>query len=339
MRHVTIPGLGLVFVLAGCSGGPAPTVAPPATSEKPAAPIPEPVSARVPVPVPPATPSVVWSDARESPATATTGPIRGYFKAQPLTVTRSGLPSHTAVRVRFKLVIKGGWDGNNAVWGPDLLGCRVRGGEQLFLTSFSNIGANSPYYTQSFPDDFPTANHYAFTGATPLSGEPFKTPEPAYEAEIADSVYDFDITFPHSGDVLTLDFAPLFTDPDSDNQFWGVSGFSCEAAPDPTPLSAEENESLWDDLAADDSPKAVAAMWRFVAAGGTAEAFLMEKSKALPLRGADEDAQWNKPTGLRIMRLERALRLIGSRRSVAESNRLTYRVIPDHETSGGSISN
>lgn len=271
---------------------------------------------------PPPAPEV-WSDAKIARESDRIPAAHGDFRAQPVSVTTNGLAEHRLLRVRFKLIIKGTWDGNNCGWGPDLLGCRLRGGEQLFLTSFSTVGANSRYYTQSYPDDFPWANHYAFTGATPLSGKPFETPEPEYEAAFADAVYEYDMTVPHRGASVTLDFCPLFTDPGTDNQSWAIADYRCEAAPDPVAPDAKTLERLWADMAQPDSPKAVAAMWGFVAAGSHAEAFLLARYEELR-EGGRESGSFNSPEGLRLGRLQRALRMLGTPKSLAAGDGMTH---------------
>lgn len=279
-----------------------------------------------------------WSDTKTARESDDIPSAHGNFKAQPVSVTTTGLKEHRMVRLRFRLILKGTWDGNRPDWGPDLLGCRVREGEQLFFSTFSTAGANSRYFTQSFPDDFPRADHLAFTGGTPLENTPFRISSPEHKAAFSDVAYDFDATIPHRGDSLTLDFCPLFTDPNQDNQYWAIANFSCETAPDPTPLDAATLEKLWTDMADPDSPKAVAAMWSFVAAGEHSTEFLLAKYATLAnWWDLENPPAHNTPEALRLNRLQRALRLIGTRETLAAGDGMSYKVFP-RETGGNLFS-
>ena len=267
--------------------------------------------------------SPVWSNT----ATAPIGPdaliAHGKFRAEPVTVTQAKLPEHTWVKVKFRLHMLGSWDGSNVAWGPDLWSLRVRGGEQLYMTSFSNLGARTACYIQAFPDDYPWAVHHAFTGATPLSGKPFAEPDEKTFAAIADATYPIEVNFPHRGDTLTLDFQSIYNDPATDSQCWAVSDLEILPLTAPAALDDDALEKLWDELAAPSSAQANTALWELVAGGDRAAAFLIDKACRHPHASAELG---NQPEGLRLYRAQKALRILGTKESRAAGDDLTYKV-------------
>lgn len=249
-----------------------------------------------------------WSNPTCSAVETKFPKVHGTFGAEPVSVSATGLPAHKMVTLKFKLILLGAWDGSNMSWGPDFWGCRVRGGEQLVFATFSNMGAESPYYIQSYPDDFAKGTHYAFTGATPVRDKPFAKPGCSGSA-IAPACYPMEMTFPHTGDTLTVDFTPFFDDGATDYQRWAIADFEYGTAAEPVKLAAGELESLWETLAAPDSIKANAAMWRLISAGEPAADFLVKK--AGQQESCDTDLS-NKPEGLRVHRMIRALRILNT---------------------------
>lgn len=270
----------------------------------------------------PATPSETWTNPITAPVGEKFPVAHGIFHAEPVSVTLNHLPEHRRVKVKFKLIVIGGWDGSNIAWGPDLWACRVRGGEQLVMSTFSNIGAQTSYYVQAYPDDFPWALHYAFTGGTPVADQPFAKPDPVSNMALADAFYPMEMWVPHTGESFTLDFLPMYDDDAKDNQHWAIADFEYATANEPVPLADGELETLWETLGEPDSPKANTAMWRLIAAGEPAAEFLIAKAKAMPRPDA---SLINTAEGLRIHRLQKALRILATPASRGVANRLTYK--------------
>jgi hypothetical protein len=275
--------------------------------------------------VTPPTPVTAWSNDKACSFPQFTTPAHGKFRSEPVTVTTDNLPAHGWVKIRFKLLVLGGWDGSNLAWGPDIWSLCIRGGEQLAMSSFSNIGAKTGYYVQSHPDDYPWGLHYAFTGATPLSGKPFARPDHTGMA-LSNCVYPFEMIVPHRDARLTLDFQTLFNDPSNDNQDWAIQDFEVTTLDAPVALADEELNSLWTELKADAVP-ANAAMWRLISGGEKAETFLIAKENS---HGRLDGDELNMPEGLRLRRLQKALRIIGTKRSIAASNGISMKVPEQH---------
>jgi len=239
--------------------------------------------------------------------------FHGRFKAQPVAATIDGLPDHSWVRVRFKLLTFGTWDGSNRAWGPDLWSMQLRGGPQLFLTSFSNMRPRSPWYVQAFPDDYPYGVHDAFTGAGPLGHADFPRGDDESNGIFADACYPVEVVFPHRGASLTLDFAGIYSDPSEERQDWGIADLRYETTTAPAALDDVELYRLWGELASPESPRANAALWKLVSGGDKAARFLSERIDALRNTDPRGGAPTNSREALRLRRADKVLRIVDSR--------------------------
>ena len=79
-----------------------------------------------------------------------------------MTLTLRALKPHTTATVAFDLYILKSWDGNNPNYGPDRWSLRVRGGETLLDTTFSNNPKTGRYDLSL--QDYPAA------GSAPTDG-------------------------------------------------------------------------------------------------------------------------------------------------------------------------
>jgi len=254
-------------------------------------------------------PTAEWSDSKREPVGPDFPSAHGLFNAGPVSVTARDLPDHAWVRVRFKLIVTGTWDGSSRVWGPDLWSLQVRGGPQLMFTGFCNMGGFVNNRSQAYPDDFPWGSHAAWTGAIPLGAKAF--PGLGDDNPQADAAYPIEVVFPHEGKTLTLDFAGIYDDPPGEKQRWAVAGFEYVTMAGPVKASPAELSRLWDDMASPESVRANEAMWKLISTGADGVAFVTSKVDALaktfaeapsrlPFRGAE---------ALRLRRADKMLRI------------------------------
>ena len=73
---------------------------------------------------------------------------------------------------------------------------------------------------------------------------------------------------------------------------WDLIGLHREARKPPAPLSAQELETIWADLAAHDAPKAYRAICKLAAFPKQATPWLTEHLRSLPLCGPRQIGQW-----------------------------------------------
>ncbi|MDA7657644.1 hypothetical protein N8737_02975 [Verrucomicrobia bacterium] len=130
---------------------------------------------------------------------------------QSVELNLASLPAHQSVTVRFDLFVLHTWDGNQpgVGIGPDIWQLRVKDGEILIRTTFSN---GAPYAAgQSYPDDFDaddTSRFDAFSGALEIGSLGYGL----------DSVYQIERTFSHSDAALVLEFSGVGVTDES----WGL---------------------------------------------------------------------------------------------------------------------
>ena len=139
-----------------------------------------------------------WSSTSVSTTPVGARKFLGDFRIGTVSLTLTGLPSHTEVKVSFDLFIIGGWVGNSSVWGPDSWALRVDGGPTLLYTTFSNSGDD-----QAYPGTFPGDSHLFQTGAAEIHTLGYSLD--AFLG-ITDSVYNLSFTFAHSPSSLILNF-------------------------------------------------------------------------------------------------------------------------------------
>ena len=168
---------------------------------------------------PPAVPSgVIYANDFEGPvslewsttntATSPWGNRRflGKFGNQAVTLTRSNLAPHTSLTATFDLFILDTWDGN--VGGPDVWEVSVVGGPILLHTTFQNY---RPRQLQAYPDGYPGGFYRAKTGA-------LESDTLGYSP---DAVYRLNFTFPHSSNVMKLQFRGVGLQAVTDES-WGL---------------------------------------------------------------------------------------------------------------------
>lgn len=187
--------------------------------------------------VPPAaaTPLLVYANGFESgagsewssPITSTTPSGRGFlgeFADGAVTLTVTGLPLHTSVRVSFELFVLKSWDGDLADEGlmdcgtstvttrcsPDVWTLDAAGSGPLVRTTFSNVLFRSQSYPGSFPGD---ASYGARTGAAEANTLGY--------GWYGDAVYRFEIDLDHRSPTLVLAFAGRNLQHFSDES-WGL---------------------------------------------------------------------------------------------------------------------
>ena len=150
----------------------------------------------------------------------------GRFANDAVSLSLSGLPSHTNISLDFDLFIMSSWDGDGPEPGtPDLWRLSVTGGPVLLYTTFSNF----PNRTQDYPGPYnglPDATNPPKTGAAEVDTLGY----PGFLDFVGgDSVYHLSFTFPHSADSLTLAFqgGPGLTSvPD---ESWGLDNVVVDA--------------------------------------------------------------------------------------------------------------
>jgi hypothetical protein len=168
-------------------------------------------------------------------------------------------------------------DGSNSKWGPDVWDLTVENGPTLLHTTYDNCGFFSDNNEQAFPDEFPCQPHPGWTGAAEKQtlgyiaswGGPNRTFG-------VDSVYRFDMAFPHSADDITFDFTSFSTE-DKKGESWGLAHVRLEAQSAGDRLGREQFESLWKDLGSDDAVLAFAARWKLIAAADDAQTLLANR--------------------------------------------------------------
>lgn len=87
----------------------------------------------------------------------------GRFGLGSSTLTLTNLPPHDRLWLTFDLHIFDTWDGNKTTDGPDIWGCRVVGGTNLFRTTFAACDGDN---RQAYPDGYPGGDHPARSGAS-----------------------------------------------------------------------------------------------------------------------------------------------------------------------------
>ena len=199
----------------------------------------------------------------------------GPFREGEVEFTAGHLPAHQFVRVTFDLMVCDLWNGDQSYFGRDGWDVRVKGGQPLVHTTFSNMGFYYNNNDQSYPDQFPWYPvHPAFAGAAERQSHGYQTGNNGNHFGV-DATYRFDLTFPHAADELTLLFnsAPVR----HEGKTYGFLSFQVTAVGRATTPDAATLEQLWDALGDEDAAKANAAVWSLVAAGDTATAHVRAK--------------------------------------------------------------
>jgi hypothetical protein len=135
----------------------------------------------------------------------------GQFGNSAVTLSLANLPVHSSVILSFDLFIINSWQGNDpdGGYGPDFWDLRVVDGPQLLRTTFS-YGSG---HRQAFPDNFPSGDYPAETGATEIDtlGYPLG----------GDNVYHLQFTFAHTSNTVGFSFRGSNLE-DLGNESWGL---------------------------------------------------------------------------------------------------------------------
>ena len=160
-----------------------------------------------------------WSNAVKNTTPSGRG-FLGEFGNGTVSLTLSGLPPHTEVRVSFDLFIIRSWDGNSQVVnpstseaiGPDVWDLNAGGGPTLLHTTFSNWG----HHSQAYPDPYPGGDHPARTGVAENNTLGY-----TFIDDPLDAVYQLSFTFPHSAGSLVFYFSASGLE-ELSNESWGL---------------------------------------------------------------------------------------------------------------------
>jgi len=255
-----------------------------------------------------------WSDARLRKAPNGESFLGMYSGRDTLYQKIAELPPHRFVRVRFDLLALISWDGVSKIGGqgPDTWALSVKGGPLLMLTSFSNQmtildeegvppddAVRNPR-PQSYPDEFPCSLHPPATGADRL-GPKLGFEFPWHDFSSVSSLYKIDIVFPHTGSDLTLQYTGNLSNREPDES-WGIDNVIIETIDTELPLTDKELSELWLHIKGKDPVAANAAVWKVLAGGPKAAAFInkawveMEAAAAPPV--AAEEALKTKLAGI-----------------------------------------
>jgi len=136
----------------------------------------------------------------------------GSFGNDSVSLSLTGLPTHTQATITADLYVFGPWDGNSTTAGPDRVNVFVDG-QILSDVTFSN----DPGVSQSFPDDYP-GSHPGQTGAIDID-----------TLDAVSAVYRLSYTVDHWGEDLVLDVAATnLTDFGEQPELWGLDNVSVD---------------------------------------------------------------------------------------------------------------
>ncbi len=198
----------------------------------------------------------------------------GPFDEKPITFTLDGLPPHQFIHLTFELLTYEPWNGDSG-FGRDLWDMRVLDGQPLIHTTFSNCGFFENNNEQSFPDQYPWyPTHPGWTGAAAHQSLGFTTTWNRNGTFGTDSTYDFDITLPHTGATIALQFKSQTKQ--HQNHPYGFLNFKVETVDHPASASDQQIASWWSDLAGEDASKAYHAVWSLIATGDAATEYIQK---------------------------------------------------------------
>jgi hypothetical protein len=143
-----------------------------------------------------------------------------------LSLSLSGLPAHTQVRLSFDLYIFDSWDGNDTTWGPDIWDLSIAGGRNIIHTTFGSVA------DQAYPGMYPGGSYPARTGASENNTLGHSYRPPVYWG---DSVYNLSFEVPHSASSVVFQFTGSGLQGLSDES-WGLDNVQVEVVPLPPSL-------------------------------------------------------------------------------------------------------
>jgi len=226
----------------------------------------------------------LWSEPRRTRTPIGPRPYLGLFGPEEVTLTLTNLGEHAFLRVSVSLMLASDWDGSGH-WGPDIWQCRLDDGRNLVLATFNNCGLlewNAVNRKQTFPDNtLAKITHRAGTGAIERGTLGYW-----WQEEGVDSVYRFDMVFPHSKKSAVIHFAGRYAEPGTvrqteagftkagKGQFWGVDDVQVHTLAATSPLDEAAMNECWQNLAGDDAVLAHKSVWRMVASPGESVPFI-----------------------------------------------------------------
>jgi hypothetical protein len=140
---------------------------------------------------------------------------------QGVRLTLRDLPRHEEATVAFDLLVLKSWDGNSPQYGPDRWSLGVKDGPTLLDTTFSN---NPKVDAEGTLQDYPRPRSRPHAGARGVDklGYTF----------FGDSLYHFELTFPHEKIELVLEFASdLFEGKGTEDESWGLDNVKVQVWP------------------------------------------------------------------------------------------------------------
>jgi hypothetical protein len=251
-----VAALTVITLLPGCGGGtsspkstPTPRTTPTPVSSAGPTPTPNPTPTPTPTPIPTPTPTpaptprpFLYQENFEgaggpgtewSSQTISVTPVGGrrflgeFANGEGVRLSFDTLPpAHQSVTVSFDLYIIRSWDGDGSQGaGPDIWSLSV-GAVTLLRTTFSNFnGTNGSFIPQHYPDSASgSVVHPGRTGAVENNTLGYTNGEPQ------DSVYRLSFTFPHTGNLLSLQFSGQDLQGVADES-WGIDNVEVRTNP------------------------------------------------------------------------------------------------------------
>ncbi|MGH2958223.1 MAG: C-type lectin domain-containing protein, partial [Solirubrobacterales bacterium] len=156
----------------------------------------------------------------------------GEFATDSVSLTLSGLTSHSQVTISFDLFVLKSWDGNSTVHGADEWQVAVAGGPTLLRTTFNNCPTVTALDGQAYPLTYPGGQNTCRTGATEVGTLGYAFNDGFTSFPSLDTVYRVTQVFPHSGSTLTLNFSgTLRVTSDVSDESWGLDNVAVELLP------------------------------------------------------------------------------------------------------------
>ncbi|MBI2471526.1 MAG: hypothetical protein HYV59_09835 [Planctomycetes bacterium] len=165
-----------------------------------------------------------WSSTSVSTTPASERKFLGRFTNNTVSLSLSGLPSHSNITIELDLFIIHSWDGNPWNWGPDIWGIDINGSTTLKKTTFSNGYGPG----QAYPGDYTNSSTYdsnsARTGAVENNTLGYGS------GGWGDSVYHLSFTSSHSDSSVAFNFFGQNLQAVSDES-WGLDNVVVKIEP------------------------------------------------------------------------------------------------------------
>jgi|GEM_PF-5939866 len=175
------------------------------------------------------------------------------------------LPRHKLLRLRVRLFLIYGHDGNDEYFGPDLWTCQVLGGPTLLRTTFCNVTHLSNLDEQNFPADYPHESFGAATGAAEFGTLGWVKAWGKAQHPV-DSVYELEFVFPHEDDEVGFAFFSEFGESEL-GESWGLGSVSVDVLEQPVAMAEPQMRRIWKELLQGEGATSYAAVWKLAATG------------------------------------------------------------------------